>query len=158
MKTFRKLLVPVDFSVHSAEAVRVAAALAKRFDAALTLVHVYDPMVYTLPDGFVSLTQTQVNQLFEALEGQLASSKALALEAGAPRVETAILQGFVAGEIVDRASRGEFDLIVIGTRGRTGVKHVLLGSVAERVVRLAPCPVLTVKAPVAARSDKPTAS
>jgi nucleotide-binding universal stress UspA family protein len=61
------------------------------------------------------------------------------------RVETKLLQGFVAGQIVEFASRGEFDLVVMGTHGRTGMQHLFLGSVAERVVRLAHCPVLTVK-------------
>jgi nucleotide-binding universal stress UspA family protein len=145
MKAFRKLLVPVDFSVHSAEAIRVAVELAKRFEGSLKLVHVYDPLVYSLPDGFVFLPQYQIDQLFEALDAQLASSKKLALDAGAPRVETELLKGFVAGEIVDHATRGEFDLIVMGTHGRTGMKHLVIGSIAERVVRLSTCPVLTVK-------------
>jgi nucleotide-binding universal stress UspA family protein len=60
-------------------------------------------------------------------------------------VETKLLQGFVAGQIVEFASRGEFDLIVMGTHGRTGMQHLVMGSIAERVVRLAQCPVLTVK-------------
>lgn len=146
MYAFKRILVPIDFSVHALEAVRVAADLAKRFDGSLTVVHVYDPLVYSLPDGFMFLPQHQIDTLIEAFEAQLERSKRLALEAGAPRVETAVLRGTVAEEIVERATRGEFDMIVMGTRGRTGVKHLMLGSIAERVVRLAPCPVLTVKA------------
>lgn len=147
MKPFQRLMVPVDFSAYSAEAVRVAADIARRYDASLTLVHVYDPLVYALPDGFVLFTQPQLEKLFEALEGQLASAKALAVDAGAPRVETKLLQGFVAGQIADFAARGEYDLIVMGTHGRTGMKHLMLGSIAENVVRSAACPVLTVKKP-----------
>lgn len=142
----RKLLVAVDFSTYSAEATRVAADLARRFDAGLTLVHVYDPMVYALPDGFTFLPPPQLSSLFEALEAQLAGAKRLAMEAGAPRVDTKLLQGLVAGEIVEFATRGEFDMIVMGTHGRTGLGHIVLGSVAERVVRMANCPVLTTKA------------
>ena len=145
MKPFQRILVPVDFSAYSGEAVRVAADLARRYDAALTLAHVYDPLVYALPDGYVLFTQPQLERLFEALEQQLAGAKAQALEAGAPRAETKLLQGFVAGQISEYAARGEFDLIVMGTHGRTGVKHLVLGSIAENVVRAAPCPVLTVK-------------
>ena len=145
MKPFQKILVPVDFSACSAEAVRVAAELSRRFEASLTLVHVYDPLVYALPDGFMFMPQPAIDQLLEAFKEQLAQTKLQALEAGATRVETQVLQGFVAGAIIDRATAGAFDLIVIGTHGRTGVPHVLIGSTAERVVRLAPCPVLTVK-------------
>jgi universal stress protein A len=145
MKPFQKILVPVDFSEHSAEAVRVAADLARRFEAALTLVHVYDPLVYALPDGFTYMPQPAIDQLLQAFTDQLAQTKREALEAGATRVETQVLQGIVAGAIIERAERGAFDLIVMGTHGRTGMQHVLIGSTAERVVRLATCPVLTVK-------------
>jgi universal stress protein A len=65
---------------------------------------------------------------------------------GAARVETRLLQGFAAGEIVAYAKDTHSDLIVMGTHGRSGPKHLLLGSVAERVVRTAACPVLTVRA------------
>jgi nucleotide-binding universal stress UspA family protein len=147
---YKKILIPVDFSPHSAEATRVGVDLAKRFGASLTLAHVYDPLAYAVPDGFVLLPPPELEKLFDAFRTQLASSERLALDAGAPRVETKLLQGFVAGQIAEFASRGEFDLIVMGTHGRTGMQHLFLGSVAERVVRLATCPVLTVK-PIAQR-------
>lgn len=145
MKPFQKLLVPVDFSAHSAEAVHVATDLARRYDASLTLIHVYDPLVYALPDGFTLFTQPQLERVFEALESQLAGAKAQAIEAGATRVQTRLLQGTIAGQITEYSARGEFDLVVMGTHGRTGMKHLVLGSIAEKVVRTAACPVLTVK-------------
>jgi universal stress protein A len=145
MSGYRRILVPVDFSAHSAEATRVGADLARRFDASLTLVYVYDPLAYALPDGFAMVSQADIDKLLEAFRAQLAASQRLALEAGAPRVETKLLQGFVAGQIVEFASGGEFDLVVMGTHGRTGMQHLVMGSTAERVVRLARCPVLTVK-------------
>ncbi|HWO12893.1 MAG TPA: universal stress protein [Polyangiaceae bacterium] len=145
MKPFQKLLVPVDFSAHSAEAVHVATDLARRYDASLTLIHVYDPLVYALPDGFTLFTQPQLERVFEALESQLAGAKAQAIEAGAARVQTRLLQGTIAGQITEYSARGEFDLVVMGTHGRTGMKHLVLGSIAEKVVRTAACPVLTVK-------------
>lgn len=147
MSRFKRILVPVDFSSHSAEAIRVAADLAARFDAQLTLAHVYDPMVYALPDGYILFEQPQLEQLLAALEVELSGAKQLALEGGARRVDKQLLQGSIGAEIVDFAGRGEFDLIVMGTHGRTGAKHLLLGSIAERVARLAPCPVLSVKGP-----------
>lgn len=145
MKPFQKILVPVDFSEYSAEAVRIAAEVSRRFEASLTLVHVYDPLVYALPDGFTFMPQPAIDQLLQAFSDQLAQAKLQALEAGAARVETQVLQGAVAGAIIDRAVGGAFDLIVMGTHGRTGMQHALIGSTAERVVRLAGCPVLTVK-------------
>jgi universal stress protein A len=145
MSGYEKILVPVDFSIHSAESTRVAADLAKRFGAALTLIHIYDPLAYALPDGFALVPQPELDKLFDAFRAQLAASQRAALDAGAPRVETKLLQGFVASQIVEFASRGQFDLIVMGTHGRTGMPHLVMGSVAERVVRLAQCPVLTVK-------------
>jgi universal stress protein A len=89
--------------------------------------------------------QTEIDRLYRAFSAQLADARLAALEAGAPRVEIKLLEGVIAGEIVQFATRGEFDLIVMGTHGRTGLSHLFIGSVAERVVRLAPCPVLTVK-------------
>jgi nucleotide-binding universal stress UspA family protein len=145
MSGYKKILVPVDFSIHSAEATRVAADLAKHFDASLTVAYVYDPLAFALPDAFAMVPQTEIDRLLDAFRAQLAQSQRQAVDAGAPHVETELLQGFVSGEIVQFANRGEFDLIVMGTHGRTGMQHLVLGSVAERVVRLARCPVLTVK-------------
>jgi nucleotide-binding universal stress UspA family protein len=79
------------------------------------------------------------------LARQLEEAKGEAQRAGATAVDTKLLQGAVAPEIVDYAKQGDYDLIVIGTHGHTGLKHALLGSVAERVVRLAPCPVLSLR-------------
>lgn len=147
MKPFQRILVPVDFSAYSAEAIAVAADLARRYDASLTLIHVYDPLAYALPDGFTPFPPPQNERLFEALEDQLASAKAHAIDAGAPRVATKILQGTVAGQITEQTTQAEFDLVVMGTHGRTGLQHLVLGSIAETVVRTAACPVLTVKKP-----------
>lgn len=148
MQPFQKILVPVDFSDHSAEAVRTAADLSRRYDAPLTIVHVFDPVVYALPEAYVLFTPEQLDKLTSALEAQLAEVKQMATEAGAARVETRLLHGLVGTKIMELAASS--DLIVMGTRGRTGLGHLLLGSVAERVVRLAPCAVLTVKAPASA--------
>lgn len=145
MSNFERILVPIDFSAHSNEATRVAADLAKRFGASLTLVHVYDPLAHALPDGFALVPPLEVERLLEAFRAQIGDFQRLALDVGAPRVETKLLQGAVAAQIVEFAERGEFDLIVMGTHGRTGMQHLVMGSIAERVARLAPCPVLTVK-------------
>jgi nucleotide-binding universal stress UspA family protein len=144
MRPFTKILVPVDFSPHSAEAIRYAGEFSRRYEADVTLVHVFQPVSYLVPDGFVLFTPTQFNELTTEFEKQLAGAKDAALSAGATRVETKLLQGAPFEEIVDLAREGNFDLIVMGTHGRTGLKRAAIGSVAERVVRKAPCPVLVV--------------
>lgn len=152
MKPIRKILVPVDFSTHSQEAIRAAADLSKRYEASVTIAHVFELLVgmgaslgYGLPAGYAVLTPGQIDDIMREYEKSLADAKRDAEAAGALKVETKQLQGPPAIEIVAFAEAGGFDLIVMGTHGRTGIGHLLLGSVAERVLRLAPCPVLTVR-------------
>lgn len=146
MKPFRKILVPVDFSTHSARAVEVAAELARRYEGSVDLVHVFDPMAYPLPDGYVMFTRPQLDEMFARFDAELAKYEQTALALGAPRVKTHVRQGPCAAEICNFAQEQSFDLIVMGTHGRRGLNRLLLGSVAERVLRMAPCPVLTMTA------------
>jgi nucleotide-binding universal stress UspA family protein len=136
----------VDFSQHSALAVQTAADLSRRYEASVTLVHAYEPIAYALPDGYLLFTEPQLNGLMEEFGKLLGAEKHRARAAGAQRVDAQLLHGFAAGEIRQLAEQGAFDLIVMGTHGRKGLAHAFLGSVAERVVRTAPCPVLTVRA------------
>jgi universal stress protein A len=145
MTPFQKVLVPVDFSPHSAFAVEVAADLARRYDASVTLAYVHEPLAYALPEGYQLFTEPQLDRLFVEFEKQLTAQKEAAEAAGAPRVDTTLLHGFASTELTELAKQGPYDLIVMGTHGRTGLAHVVMGSVAERVVRTAPCPVLTVR-------------
>jgi universal stress protein A len=147
MKPFQKILVPVDFSPHSEQAVRVAADIARRYDGSLDVVYVYEPITYSVPEGYMLLSQEQFDDIFESFREQLATVKAMAEASGAPRVETHLLEGPAAAMICATAEEKQFDQIVMGTHGRGGLRHLFLGSVAERVLRLAPCPVLTIKAP-----------
>jgi universal stress protein A len=146
MKAFRKILVPVDFSPHSEQALRVAGEIARRYEGTLDIVHVYDPIAFSLPDGYVMFTQSQIEELFAVFDEQLGRMKTMAEAAGAAQVDTHVRQGAAATDICDFAQQGKFDLIVMGTHGRRGLSHLLLGSVAERVLRMAPCPVLTLRA------------
>lgn len=146
MKPFENILVPVDFAPHSAEAVAVACDLALRYSGAITLVHVHEPVDYALPEGYVLYTPDQLNRITAELNNRLRATQRDVENFGVSRVDTHLLQGAAAVEIVELARSRGFDLIVMGTHGRTGLKHVLMGSVAERVLRSAPCPVLTVKA------------
>lgn len=146
--SLRKILVPVDFSQHSHEAIRWAVDLARRYDpASLTLAHVNQPIPWpTSPDGLPVLTADLMTRLRADLEAALEGARREAA-AGGVVVDTKLLDGVPATEIVELARRGGFDLIVMGTHGRTGIKHAILGSVAEKVVRRAPCPVLAVRLP-----------
>lgn len=126
---------------------RLASDLSFRFAVPLTIVYVFERANYPLPDGYVLYTADQFDRMFAQFNQRLAQAQRAALDAGAHSVTTRLLQGWAPGEITQFAKDGGIDLIVMGTHGRTGLKHLLLGSVAERVVRTAPCPVLTVRKP-----------
>jgi universal stress protein A len=147
MTPFKKILVPTDFSEGAERAVRLASDLSYRFAAPLTLVYVFEPADFPLPSGYVVFSSQQFERMVAAFEQRLAQGHRTALDAGANRVTTRLLRGSPPAEIAQFAEDGEFDLIVMGTHGRSGLKHLLLGSVAERVLRSAPCPVLTVRQP-----------
>lgn len=146
MKSFEKILVPVDFAAHSAEAVRTACDVALHYSASITLAHVHEPVDYALPEGYVLYTPEQLIRLNAEFESRLRGAQLDVEALGVSQVDSKLLSGSAAVEIVELARGGNFDLIVMGTHGRTGIRHVLMGSVAERVLRTAPCAVLTVKA------------
>ena len=144
----RTVLCPVDFSECSNHALEYAKAFAQTHQARLILVHVIPPSVYAAPaDPFLSDLSTQYEQqLRESAEKQL-HTLTLEIEKQGLRVSAETLNGPAYLQIAEAAKREESDLIVMGTHGLTGIKHALMGSVAEKVVRMAPCPVLTVKHP-----------
>jgi len=130
---WKKVLCPVDFSEESRSALRVAVDLARRFGAELTLFHA---------DTSVSTVLKDV----ESAHGGLEAWKRDAEAQGAASVTTATRAGEPQLAIVEQADSGGFDLIVMGTHGRTGRDRSLIGSVAENVVRRSRVPVLTVHA------------
>lgn len=144
MQPISSVLVPVDFSEHSHEALLYAGDLAKRYGARLTLAHVYPVVNYAAAEGFMLFTPEQLVTLKEHLETQLSESANLARAAGATEVGLVLLQGDPFTELNAYAHKQAIDLIVMGTHGRTGWRHALLGSVAEKLVRSASCPVMTV--------------
>ena len=150
--TITKILVPVDFSPHAERAFCYATSLAYRLGARLALLHVVeDPFVTGVWSS--AMYTPNVPDLLETLindgERRLATLKESAAGMGLA-VETAVVTGRTATAIVEHAKDNGFDLIVMGTHGRTGVPHVVMGSVAERVVQTAPCPVLTMRGGAAA--------
>jgi universal stress protein A len=131
---WRKICCGVDFSALSRLAMDQSAYLARTYEAELTLVHVFDRPA-------AGETGSTARALHDA-EAKLASWCSQAQFLAERRVRAVVLTGHPADELVAFAREGGFDLVVLGTKGSTGLKHLLLGSVAERVVRLAPCAVL----------------
>jgi universal stress protein A len=143
-----RILVPVDFSSHSDRAFRYALRLASRFGASVELIHVVDNPIasgtWTAEGVYVPNLLEILDSLLREAERQLAALKFAAAGEGVS-IDTFVLTGQPAHTIVEHAQTGGFDLVVMGTHGRTGFSHLFVGSVAERVVRRAPCPVLTVR-------------
>lgn len=139
---FQKILCPVDLSDGSREALRVAAERARELSASLLLVHIcQSPQV-----GEFQFTPAAMHVMLDAEQAELASWKVLATELGAREVETRFVTGTPWDQIVKIAqSDPAIELVVMGTHGRSGLAHALLGSVAEKVVRHAPCAVLVVR-------------
>ncbi len=145
---WKRICCPIDFSDASRAAMEVAADLARRHGAELVLLHAYPIPGYTFPDGSVVASPKMMQDLAEGAERHLEEWRVEAERlVGAPRVTTAKAIGEPAAEIVAAAKANAIDLLVLGTHGRTGLEHALMGSVAERVVRKAHCPVLTVRPP-----------
>jgi nucleotide-binding universal stress UspA family protein len=158
--TITNILVPVDFSPHAEHAFTYATTLAERFGAKLALLYVVDDSFVTggwSSEIYVPNVPELMENLIADADRRLATLKASAAALGLA-AETAVIRGRPAHAIVEHAKNGGFDLIVMGTHGRTGVSHVVMGSVAERVLRKAPCPVLTVRAEAVEASAKPEAA
>jgi nucleotide-binding universal stress UspA family protein len=149
MKPIRKILVPVEFSETAHGAIDVAAAMARRFEASIDLYHVWQPPPL-LPMQLLVLTGGGTPQPADDVAQGIARARLdeLAKEAhqdGVRQVRCHVGVGDPAHDICELAARDGFDLIVMATHARGGVSHALLGSVTEKVVRHAPCPVLTVR-------------
>jgi nucleotide-binding universal stress UspA family protein len=139
------ILVPVDFSKNSLRALEYAWSLASRYGAAVDVLHVWQFLTPDTP----SIGGSQVSDLTAFVrsnaETELRKLAENAAHDGIAIRRTRAERGIPSQVILDPAKRDGNDLIVMGTRGRSGLAHVLLGSVAERVVRHAHCPVLTVR-------------
>ncbi len=144
---WKKICCPIDFSDASRAAMEVAADLARRNGAALVLLHAYPIPGYTFPDGSIVASPKMMQDLADQAERHLEEWRADAAKLAGGRVTTQKAIGEPAAEIVAFAKSAGVDLVVVGTHGRTGLEHALMGSVAERVVRRAHCPVLSVRPP-----------
>ena len=147
MPAIHKILVPTDFSTHADAAVDYAADLAVTYRVPLVLLHVYANPVMAIPDGYVVMTAPDLAELVSQMDGGLRKAEMHVRTRGVTDVETRLVEGAGWREIVETARAQACDLIVIGTHGRGGIAHLLLGSVAEKVMRKAACPVLAVRTP-----------
>src|SRR5262245_19576129 len=157
--TVTRILVATDFSASSAAALTLAKTLAERFGASLHRLHVLeDPYVtgafaadiYAPPPP--GLRESWMKSAEASIDAQLTPQEKTAFNA-----TTNVVFGPTAATIVERAAALSADLIVMGTHGRGGVAHLLMGSVAERVVRTATCPVLTTRGGAAASRERAVA-
>lgn len=142
MTTFENILVPVDFGEPSEHALKVAADLAKQNGAELTLLHVFD-----VPASYAGMGLSPVDLLQPMWDaGRKQLEKTLEnVRGSAPNATVLITRGTPWREILTAIEQKRPDLVVMGTHGRRGVPRAVLGSVAEKIVRLSPCPVLTVR-------------
>jgi nucleotide-binding universal stress UspA family protein len=150
MQTFKRILVPVDFSPCSRLALEQASVLAYSLNATIDLLHVWQPPPVVAPEAMIGtgsnnpgLVQIAKQQAETAMGDFVKRARDTGTRIEGARVEP----GDPARTIVDEAERGNYDLIAMGTHGRTGLAHLLLGSVAEKVVRRSSRPVMTVREP-----------
>jgi nucleotide-binding universal stress UspA family protein len=145
MKLFKQILVPTDFEACSAEALGVAIGLARAFDGKVTILHVWQIPVY--PYMVPALNSELISSVQERAADRLAQ-ELHGLRMASANAEALLKTGTASDGILEATKEMEPDLIVMGTHGHRGVRHGLLGSVAEKIVRISTVPVLTVRSPL----------
>ncbi len=147
MIQIKKILFPTDLSETAGEAELYACALAEQFQAELHVLSVMQDVALMSPDPNIPwvIPASSLDEVRENLEGALARIPDPTSAAAKLSVQRAIRVGVPYLEIEKYATENKIDLIVVGTHGRSGITHLLLGSTAEKIVRKAPCPVLTVQ-------------
>jgi len=144
----KKVLVPIDFSDYSRNSLKYAAGFVKCFDAELILVYVIEPTIY--PPDF-SMGQIAIPAVDADIDARSIEELEKLAKTEIPsdvKCKTIVKTGKPFIEIIETASEEDTDLIIIASHGHTGVEHILFGSTAEKVVRKAPCPVLTLRDPL----------
>jgi universal stress protein A len=148
MIDLQRILVPTDFSKFSDNALGYATAFAEKFGAQLILLHVVQDLTWFIPEAIL-VAPAAMPPLEEFRTAARTALDRVVQKMNLPvvKIQTAVVEGPPFEAIIRYAREQNIDLIVMGTHGHTGLAHVLMGSVAERVVRKAPCPVLTVRHP-----------
>ncbi len=140
----RNILVPTDFSAPSEKALRLAIDFARVFGARVVVLHALDSRILSLAPGAIATPSRFWESVRKAAEHQLEKAREEIVSEGVEG-DVSLVQLEPTTAIVETAAKMPADLIVMGTSGASGIEHVLLGSTAERVIRTAPCPVITVK-------------
>jgi len=148
MLAFKVIVVPTDFSDHSLRAIPYAVSLAEKFNARLKVVFVSEPALQVADVAWVGIDERSMSQ--EHLEEARRNLERIALEQVPTdvQVDAEVLSGDAVEAVIAYARDVNADLVVMATHGRSGLSHMLMGSVAEQIVRKAPCPVLTLKQPM----------
>ena len=144
----KKILVPIDFSDYSKSALKYAVNFCKNFNAEMILIYVVEPVIYPPDFSMGQIAIPSVNAEWDKRARQELDKLAKEEIPDSVPVKTIIKTGKPFLEIIENAGELDVDLIIIATHGRTGVEHILFGSTAEKVVRKAPCPVLTLREPI----------
>lgn len=144
MIELNRILAATDFSACSHQALEYASEFARRFSAELHLLHVADDLHDLFPHAGGTIPVETIARV-EAETDAALTRAADSLEESGRQVHRSVVRGVPFVEIIRYARERDIDLIVIGTHGRTGLQQAMMGSVAERVVRKAPCPVLVVR-------------
>jgi nucleotide-binding universal stress UspA family protein len=148
MKPFEKILTAIDFSASSDFAFEYALTLAKQFQAELTVMHVINEPVdlrgFYVPHISFEQLEKEIEEGAEKMMEKFCATKM----GDFTRYTTLVVAGIPYEEVLRKAEETGASLIVLGTHGRTGIDHLIFGSTAERVVRSAACPVLTIRMPV----------
>jgi nucleotide-binding universal stress UspA family protein len=143
-----KVLVPIDFSDYSKSALKYAVNFVKHFQAHLYLIYVVEPVIYppdfsmgqiAIPSVDLEMDKRAIDELDKLAKQEIPSEI---------KVKSIVKTGKPFIEIIETAHEENVDLIIIATHGHTGMEHILFGSTAEKVVRKAPCPVLTLREPI----------
>ena len=144
----KKVLVPIDFSDYSKNSLRYAVNFAKQFNAEIYLIYVLEPVIYPPDFSMGQIAIPSINAEWDERAREELENLAKTEIPEGVNVKTILKNGKPFLEIIDTASEENIDLIIIATHGHSGVEHILFGSTAEKVVRKAPCPVLTLREPV----------
>lgn len=145
MLTVSSLLVPTDFSENAGKALALAKEVARGSNAALHLVHIVEPVVYPADWSYAQVGFADIEQELQTNAERELGVLADALRGEGFTVETVVRKGRASDEICNYAKEKGISIIAIGTHGRSGLEHFLFGSTTERVLRKAPCPVLSVR-------------
>jgi|APSaa5957512622_1039677.scaffolds.fasta_scaffold04897_7 universal stress protein A len=143
MLNLEKILCPIDFSEYSKEALKYAVSFAMKDEAKLFLLHVID--IRTFEDDLEVIGVEQIRDEITKLHKSRLLDYIPKEIRNDIKIEALVVEGIPFVEIIDVSKKNKIDMIVMGSHGRTGIAHIMLGSVAEKVTRKAPCPVLIVK-------------